>query len=423
MNLTFSTLWEPNFFGPYFLKANKDTIVLLASIGIIFLLIGFVIFIIELNCKNKKIKNILYLGFFIQLLIAFIDHFIIAFPTIVLDPRAFESLGWYSYLYDVNIGRGEYNYWIINPIYKLLKIRVAIIFSAINIFLTILINLNIYAILKKIKIDMNLIKRILFIITLSPISLIMKVGIQREAIIIVLVSYSLKDFIDYVYQKNILKIILAFALVGIAAIFHSGVIFLACGYLIYLISGRSSKKIYQFFILGLILIIFFIFKNRLLETVGGGNINQIIEWNNMTFLKEAGSGYLTSISTTSLGQIFLFLPLFIFYFLYSPTPDMIRGILDIATFTLNSSIYIYFTIYGIIIYNKVKKRLEYIEKRIIKALTISLISTIIVFSIGTRNAGTAMRHRDKLVPFLCVCFSIIKNREIIERKKINERAN
>lgn len=410
-------------YPPYFVEAGSDPLVLILSIIIIIFLLVISVVIVEINCKNKKIKNIFYLGLLLQLGIVIIDHFIMAFPTIILDPRAFERGGWYSYLFNVNIGRGEYNYWIINPIYKLLKIRVAIIFSAINVIFTILINLNIYTILKKINIDRILLKKIMFIVILSPISLIMKAGIQREAVIILLVSYSLKNFINYIYKKENLKIILSFSLIGIAAIFHSGVIFLACGYLIYFVSGKNSNKIYQYFLLLVIFVVFLIFKDRLLETVGGGNINHIIEWNNYSTLKEAGSGYLQNLTTTSIGQIFIYLPLFMFYFLYSPTPDMIRGALDIATFTLNSSIYIYFTIYGFYLYRKIKNRLTYKEKRIINILAISLISTTIIFSIGTRNAGTAMRHRDKLVPFLCVCFSIIKNREIIERKKLNERTN
>lgn len=409
-------------FLPYFDLTGRNPVVLILSILILIILIILSTIFIELKCKSKKIKKILYIGLLLQIIIVLIDHFIEGVPTIVIDPRVFERLGWFSYENNVNVGRGEYNYWIINPIYKLIKIRVAIIFSAINVFFTILINLNIYTILRKLRIDKNLIEKVIFIITLSPISLIMKAGIQREAVIIVLLSYSIKNFINYSYKKNTLNIILAFFLIGIAAIFHSGVIFLASGYLVYLLDGRS-QRIYQYFILMIIIIIFLAFKDRLLETVGGGNIEQIIEWNNMTFLKEAGSGYLVNISTTSLGQIFLFLPLFIFYFLYSPTPEMIRGILDIATFTLNSSIYIYFTIYGFYLYKKIRKKFSYKEKRIIKALIISLILTIIVFSIGTRNAGTAMRHRDKLIPFLCICFSIIKNREIFERKIANEKKN
>ena len=406
----------------YFAESGSDPIILVLSILIIIFLLAISIATIEINCKNQKIKNILYIGLLLQLGVVIVDHFVTAFPTIELDPRAFERGGWYSYLFDINIGRGKYNYWIINPIYKILKIRVAIIFSAINVFLTILINLNIYIILKKINTNKKLLKLLMTIVVLSPISLIMKAGIQREAIIIAFLSYSLKDFIDYTYSKNFIKIFFGFFFCGMAALFHSGVIFLSCGYLIYLMDGKSSKKIYQYLILILILILFLIFKDSLLKTVGGGDIDQIIQWNNMTFLKEAGSAYLTSISTTSLGQIFLFLPLFMFYFLYSPTPEMIRGVLDIATFILNSSIYIYFTIYGFYLYTKIKRRLLYREKKIIKALFISLISTIMVFSIGTRNAGTAMRHRDKILPALVVCFAIIKNKDNLSKETNYEKS-
>lgn len=404
-------------YPPYFRETGGDPIVLVLSIVVLLFLIVFSTIITESKCKNQKIKNIIYLGLLLQIIIVVIDHFIMAFPTIVLDPRAFERSGWYSYLYGINIGRGEYNFWIINPIYKFLGIRVAIIFSAMNVFFTILINLNTYEILKKLKIHPKIIKVLMAITVLSPISLIMKAGIQREAIIIVLSSYSLKYFIDYCLNKNIIKIFQAFILLGLAAIFHSGVIFLAVGYFIFLLSGKQSNTIYQIFIFIVALIGFIIFREPLLERVGGGDIDQILAWNNMNFLKEAGSAYLTSISTTSLGQIFLFLPLFMFYFLYSPTPDMIRGILDIATFTLNSSVFIYFTINGYIIYRRIKKSLSKLEKRILKALIISLIATIAVFSIGTRNAGTAMRHRDKVVPFLVVSFAIVKNRYMLQKEK------
>lgn len=400
-------------YPPYFVEAGSDPLILILSIVILIFLLFISVAIIEINCKNKKIKSIFYLGLLLQLVIVIIDHFIIAFPTIILDPRAFERGGWYSYLYDVNIGRGKYNYWIINPIYKLLKIRVAIIFSAINIFFTILINLNIYKTLKNLNIDKNLVKKLIFIVTLSPISLIMKSGIQRETIIILFISYSIKNFIEYTCKKNNIDIILSFFMIGLASLFHSGVIFLSIGYFLYLMEGKNSTKIYQYFLLISIVIIFIIFKDSLLFKVGGGDIDKIISINNSTTLKEAGSGYLKNISTTNLGQIFLFLPLFMFYFLYSPTPDMIRGVLDIATFTLNSSIYIYFTIYGFYLYKKIKKRISYKERRIIKVLTVALILTIMVFSIGTRNAGTAMRHRDKIIPVLVVVFAIINNNYLI----------
>ena len=211
-------------------------------------------------------------------------------------------------------------------------------------------------------------------------------------------------------------------MVGLGAIFHSGVIFVTTGYLITLLSGKKNQKIFQYLVLILGIIGFILFKDILLEKVGGGEIETIIAANNRDTLKMAGSGYLQSISTTSLGQIIIFLPLFIFYFLYSPTPDMFRGGLDIISFILNSSIYLYFTFSGFYLYRKVKNRLTLAEKKIIKYLFISALFTIAVFSIGTRNAGTAIRHRDKIVPLLIVIFAIIKNRTILlKEKKIYER--
>ena len=176
--------------------------------------------------------------------------------------------------------------------------------------------------------------------------------------------------------------------------------------------------------MGLGIIGFILFKDTLLEKVGGGDVDRIIAANNYTSLKMAGSGYLQSVTTTSLGQIIAYLPLFMFYFLYSPTPDMFRGLLDIISFILNSSIYLYFTFYGFYLYRKIKKRLTLTEKKIVKYLFISAIFTVAVFSVGTRNAGTAMRHRDKIVPLLIVIFAIIKNRYILLReRRIDEKRN
>lgn len=406
-------------YPPYFVEAGSDPLILILSIEIILILIGISIIIIESKCKNQSIKNILYLGLLLQLMVVIIDHFIMAFPTIILDPRAFERNGWYSYLYDVNIGRGKYNYWIINPIYKLLKIRLAIIFSAINIFFTILINLNILECLTLLKIDKKLIKNLMIIVVLSPISIIMKAGIQREAIIIVFLSYSLKNFLGYSLKKTFIKMIKSFIFIGVAAIFHSGVIFLSIGYLFFLLNEKKAQAMKAIFIFLIAILGFILFKDQLLEKVGGGDINHIISMNNMKFLKEAGSAYLTSISTTNLFQIIMYLPLFIFYFLYSPTPDMFRGILDIITFILNSSIFLYLTIGGYYFDKKNNKNLLKIERKILETIYISLLATIIVFSIGTRNAGTAIRHRDKLIPFLVVSFAIAKNKNI--RGKDNER--
>ena len=112
-------------------------------------------------------------------------------------------MAWFSYENNVNIGRGEYNTFILNPIYRLLKIRVAIIFGAINIICHLIINLNLYDIYNNLKIERKLKTFLLAISVLSPISLIMRAGILlREAIMIMFYSYSLKKFINFVLIKE-----------------------------------------------------------------------------------------------------------------------------------------------------------------------------------------------------------------------------
>lgn len=394
----------------YFNIAGRDPVVLMVGILIIILLIAISVITINNGCRDSKIIKAFYLAFFIQLVILIIDNYIKDFPLINVDARAFEGLGWFSYENSVNVGRGEYNYLIINPIYKLLKVRVAVIFGAINIYCHILINLNMLKILKKLKIDKNLQRWTMCVLILSPISLVMRAGLLREAIIIMFVSYSLRFFIEFIIEKNTIKMLKSFVFIGMGAIFHSGVIFLAIGYFIYLLSGQKNQKFVQFFVILIAVLGFLVFKDQLLKTVGGGDIERVLAYNNDNTLKSAGSAYLTGISTTSLGQIVLYLPLFMFYFLYSPTPDMIRGVLDIVTLALNSSIYIYITCIGLISYSKARKKLTLKEKKILKAMLVSVIITVAVFSIGTRNAGTAMRHRDKILPFSMLAFVIVRNR-------------
>lgn len=408
---------------PYYAATNGDIAALLVGILSIVVLIVLSAILINTKIQENSIKKILFLMVFLQIIIALIDNYITAFPLMEFDARAFEGLAWFSYENGVNVGRGAYSNYILNPLYKLIRVRSATTIEVLNIFFNLLTNLNIYSILKSLKIKKQLLILLIFVSALSPISLIYRTGVLRESVIIMFISYSLKYFINFmISKKGNIETLKAFVMIGLGAIFHSGAIFITTGYLIALLSGKKNQKIFQYLILGLGVIGFILFKDTLLEKVGGGDVDRIIAANNYTSLKMAGSGYLQNVTTTSLGQIAIYLPLFMFYFLYSPTPDMFRGVLDIISFSLNSSIYLYFTFYGFYLYKKVGKSLTLTEKKIIRYLVISIIFTVAVFSIGTRNAGTAIRHRDKIVPLLIVSFAIIKNRELLLReRKIYER--
>lgn len=401
---------------PYYAATNGDIAALLVGILSIIVLIVLSAILINSKVKENNIKKMLFLMVFFQIIIVVIDNYITMFPLMGFDPRAFENLAWFSYENGINIGRGEYNYFVLNPIYNLIGVRAATVFGVVNIFANILTNLNLYTILKKLKLERKILKFLILISALSPISLIFRSGVLREAIIIMFISYSLKSFIEYILVNNKFELIKSFIYVVLGSIFHGGVIFIGAGYAISLVMGKKNQKQYQILLFILFIIVFILFKDKLLESVGGGNIDEMVRLADVyNSLNDAGSGYLKSISTDTLGKILIYSPLLIFYFLYSPTPEMLRGVLDIATFLLNSSIFILLTIGSIKKYQNIKKYLNVKEKRIIKSLLVSFIFTTFVFSVGTRNAGTAMRHRDKVVLPIIIIYGILENRSLLKK--------
>ena len=91
-----------------------------------------------------------------------------------------------------------------------------------------------------------------------------------------------------------------------------------------------------------------------------------------------------------------------FYFLFSPVPWEWRGFKDILAFFIDSIWYVMLC-WGIY---KSKPNAFYMVK---KGLVISLLAVVFIFGLGVSNAGTAMRHRAKLLSFIVVTFCISKS--------------
>lgn len=407
---------------PHYAATNGDIAALLVGILSIIVLIIISAIMINSKIKENSIKKIMLLMIFLQIIVVVVDNYITIFPLLGFDPIAFESLAWFSYENNVNVGRGEYNYFVLNPIYKLIGVRAATVFGVVNIYANLLTNFNLYTILKKLNLKRKVLNFLILISALSPISLIFRSGILRESIIIMFISYSLKSFIEYILANNKLELIKSFIYVVLGSIFHGGAIFMGAGYAISLVMGKKNQKQYQILFFIFFIGAFVIFKDKLLESVGGGNVDEMVKLANIyNSLNDSGSGYLRNISTDTLGKIIMYSPLLIFYFLYSPTPEMLRGVLDIATFLLNSSIFILLTLGSIKKYQSIKDYLSLKEKRLIKSLLVSFICTTFVFSVGTRNSGTAIRHRDKVVLPIIIIYGILENKSLLKKSAKKHR--
>ena len=82
-----------------------------------------------------------------------------------------------------------------------------------------------------------------------------------------------------------------------------------------------------------------------------------------------------------------------------------RGFLDAFTFITDSMLYLITIIY----YLKNKNKLG--DKRSL-AITLlwMIIGSSLIFGIGVSNAGTAIRHRQKLIPLFLIVLAITKNK-------------
>ena len=104
----------------------------------------------------------------------------------------------------------------------------------------------------------------------------------------------------------------------------------------------------------------------------------------------------------NLFQLILYSPIRAFYFLTAPLPIDWRNFTDMFTFFSDSVLYL-----GTIIYFIMNRRNLKDKKVLITGLVLALISVSLIFGIGVYNAGTAMRHRQKIVPIFLILLALI----------------
>ena len=91
-------------------------------------------------------------------------------------------------------------------------------------------------------------------------------------------------------------------------------------------------------------------------------------------------------------------------------PWLIRNGMDIITFLLDSSLWVYMTYLFIKNYKTIDSRY--------KLLMLCIILGGFVYGMGTLNTGTAIRHRNKLMAFTLVLMIATKNKMDLEKGEL-----
>lgn len=387
---------------------------LFISTGLLIIFLVLINFIIDLNIHNKKIRLIVKGGVLFRALIIIIDNYFELISFGGLDGKVFHNNGY--------LGLNNFVYWrlpyvksIVVPSYKLLGEAVPIFLVLLNLLCYTLAMIFLYKNFNLIKYGNFQRKKMIFIIlSFSPILALYNVSLLREGIMLLFTTFSI-----YSYMKKE-KIYYALSILSlfISSYLHSGMIFILFGYIYnYIIKQKGKKKII-YILLGICLLTSLLVIIPKLPYFKGKNLEKLAD----SKVQDGGSRYATEVSGVK--EYIVYSPIRLFYFLFSPTPNMFRGLRDILSFLLNSCVYIFFIYDSLKNYIFIREKTDKKERIFIQSLFLSFFLTAFIYGLGTDTAGTALRHRDKLLFLLALINFYIyskKERLLKMRKQLRRK--
>lgn len=246
----------------------------------------------------------------------------------------------------------------------------------------------------------------------------------REAWVEFFVALSAFQFILWYIKGKQSNMIMCILSVLAASYMHSGVIGLLGGYIVGFLAYDPRVRAVQFtlktiliiVVLGILFLVFAgnsaVFLGKF-QTFDPGSSNEFLKYANK--IGTGSSGYLTWLPPTSNPIIGLLVaPLRMFYFLFAPLPTEWHRVSDVIGFVIDGSIYMWMCWFIL----KKCAPVEYVYLK--KFLVASFLTAAFIFGYGTSNAGTAFRHRAKLMPVIAMTFALSQMRENEEDESDSE---
>ena len=244
-----------------------------------------------------------------------------------------------------------------------------------------------------------------FIWMFAPIPFLMSYALLREGSMYYFVVLSIYYFLKWTKDYRLFNIVMAVLSVYIGSKYHEGLIAVAVPYLYaFIFYDRQKNKIKMNGLnIACLTTAFILF----LAFIGSEAGQEYIEKTNAE--TGGGSAYLTNLKVETPLDFLFAGPIKAVFLVYSPMPWLIRGGMDIITFVLDSSLWIYTTYLFVKNYKTIDSRY--------KLLMLCIILGGFVYGMGTLNTGTAIRHRNKLMSFTLVLMMAIKNKVDLDYEK------
>lgn len=281
-------------------------------------------------------------------------------------------------------------------------------------YLNVLFGMSIIFILLKIMNEIEIkdkLKKITILIAcFFPHSIIFSSILLRESVITMLVSGSLYFMIRWIRKGNINNFGVATALVLLASGFHAGVIGILAGYaFMFMFYNRGQNKlifkattVFSFSIMVLLFMVIYLQFGELLL----GKFQSVEDMSDIYRRASGGRGgsvYLSGLKINSFGQLLIYSPIKMLYFLTVPLPQHWRGLNDLISFFFDGIMYLYFAIFTL------KNRKHISKDPIAIGLIVMILGSVFIFGVGISNAGTALRHRHKILPIFLTLFALTKS--------------
>lgn len=346
----------------------------------------------------------------------------VATPTLSLDAQGFWKVA--NQYYSGDYGRLYTSFpYVLNAEFNLFGVNI-LCCILVNIAMSMVMVGIVFSLLDhfKVKGSIRLLSGIF--ICFMPYAFQLSTSLLREAIYFCFITVSFASFVYYIYQEK--QRYLYFALLAMVPVLalHIGYFPIALVYFVELLRNGKAKTVKDLF--GKILVIglfvgFLVLSSSfnsveyLTGSTGGieGLINKLTSDGVSETTANAGSLYLPGVYITSFGTFLLYSPLKWLFYIAGPLPMNWRGLPDVAAFFLDGFVHVVVLISGMkgisLLKRRYKERAEETDGKMLRVLRAGLWAVVLcafVFGLGTKTAGTAIRHRDVLLGIEVVIFAL-----------------
>ncbi len=356
--------------------------------------------------KKNNLSTILLVAFVVRFILLLINNFIFILPQGGGDAKVFEAHAYYLSISDYDIDLLEY-LTKGTKLYELLISFVYIVFGQqpliLGLFMVLLGVFVVYLTYKAALYlweDKHIAEKAAWMTIFFPLLMVESALVLREVPIMFFLLLGIIAFIKFWKYKKRNKIIGFIFFVFLAALFHSGILFILVGFLFFInFNAKGSNFLTKTFSVILVVAALFVMNQTGIGTNKiGGSFDKSIELlqQREQYDVHGGSHYPEWMRLSGGSSDFIKIPVRYATFLFSPLlPWLVRSIWH--TVGLIDALLYLLMFYQILKYRKIFKYNE-----TAKAVFIMVLFTALVYSLGVTNVGTAIRHRAKLAPILII---------------------